>query len=408
MKLLKSIRSGLLGAALAWAAVVGSAKAGNVGDYIYLGNGVYFTATEGSMYDSTSAAVQNGTLVTTRQALATATKKQTDLIADQIASRLDASTQQSTGSYSLLPASGGNAGASHHKGSVWASAGIDNLKEDKISSYGGWKGNLWTLGLGYDYKFNDKVLAGVALFYSNLNGSTAFNKGDMKENAYGFAPYVGFKVHPCFGISIMAGYSRVNKDYSRTTPNTASAAAGLTGPKATSSPRSDRYFAAISADLKHHVNRWNLLARLGYTYMTDKQKSFVEKNGQVNQTTFRTQDRTYGSMSTNLNRLSLRLQAGYKVSNVVEPYAFLTYARDFSATKISVPDALGTLRAGPGTPATVSYTSPNSQRSNNTFGGGLGLNANLGCNWTGGLEAGYAQSKRLKIISGAARVKWVF
>ena len=151
--------------------------------------------------------------------------------------------------------------------------------------------------------------------------------------------------------------------------------------------RSNRWFGALYGNYRHHIQKWNLLARLGYMYATDRQKSYTEAGGATT---------PYAGLTNSVNRVSLRLQAGYKVSNAVEPYAFLAYARDFGATKMSFP--------GAATAGLVNYVDPNTRRSNNTFGGGLGLNAHMGCSWTTSLEANYAQSKKFRNIGGMVRV----
>jgi len=398
-----NFRFAKLGMAIAWAAGVASTQAYNVGDQVggAFGPFVY----QGSYLDTASAAVQNSTLVTERRVATVATEAQANMVLSQISGRLDSRSAPMGSSVSLLPTSGGNAGAGDNRSSVWARAGYDNLKEDNITSFGGWKANLWSLAIGYDYKLNDKTLVGAALTYSNINGSTAFNKGNLRDNAYGIVPYAAFKVAPCFDVDLLFGYSRVNKNRSRTTPGLASPAASLTGPQASSSPKADRYFAAIYANLKQHVNQWNLLARLGYLYLTDKQKSFRETNGQVienaqvpNAASHSYAARQYGSQSTNVSRLSLRLQAGFKASQQVEPYAFLAYARDFGATKMKVQDTAAQNAAG------ITMISPNRQRSNDTYGGGLGLNACMAAGWNAGIEAAYYQSKKFKDIGGQLRI----
>lgn len=396
-----NFRFAKLGIAAAWAAAIGGAQAYNVGDVGLYNNatGIYTYVYEGSYLDTASASVNNSTLVTERKVLTTAVETQANMVLNQISSRLASHPASAAGTIvSLLPQSGGNAGSMDQRSSVWASAGYDHLKEDNISKFGGWNANLWSLAVGYDYKFNDKVLAGLALTYSNLNGSTGFNKGKIKDNAYGVVPYIAFKAAPCFDIDLMLGYSRVNKDRKRTTPSLTSLTGDdLTGIQATSSPKADRYFGAVFANYRHHVNQLNLLARLGYFYATDRQKSFNEANGDTSTGT--NQTKAYSSQTTNLSRLSLRLQAGFKANHNVEPYAFLSYARDFGASKMKVQDAL------PATaPANIALISPNKQRNNNTFGGGLGLNASVHCGWTLGAEATYAQSKKFKNMGGQLRV----
>lgn len=366
---------------------------------------------EGSAYDyGYTAATNNSTVVTERRTATVASEAQANMVLSQISERLDSHSGPVGTSFSLLPTKGGNAGASDHRSSVWARAGIDHMNESSITSLGGWNANLWSLAIGYDYKVNDKVLLGAALTYSNLNGSTKFNNGSMRDNAYGIVPYAAFKVAPCFDVDVMVGYSRVNKKRDRGTAGNITDAS-LSGPKATSSPKSDRYFAALHGNFKHHVNRWNLLARLGYLYVTDRQKSYTETRGITDLGTgpllgtLRYLDKAYSGQTNNVNRVSLRLQAGYKASPTVEPYAFLTYALDFGATKIK---GLADTFKDPTTNQDVGYVNPNKRRSNNTFGGGLGLNANLGNNWGSSIEGSYLQSKKFRNVGGWLRVSKKF
>ena len=390
MKFYKS-RFAKVGIAIAWATAIGCAQA----------------YSEGSYYDDgTTAASQNSTVVTERRVATVASESQANMVLSQISSRLDGHSAVSTdNSVSLLPQSGGNAGSMYHRGSIWMRAGYDNMKEDNTTRFGGWNANLWSLALGYDYKFNDKVLAGLALTYSNLNGSTKFNNGSIRDNAYGLVPYVAFLVTPSFDIDLMGGYSRVNKSRDRSVPNLPTGPDDLSGPKATSKPKSDRYFGALFGNYKHHVNRWNLLVRLGYLYVTDRQKSFTETGGNRSSVTGgRITDRQVAGFSTNVNRISHRLQAGYQAPNMVEPYIFLTYAHDFGATKMKVTDTftdtLGNVDSG--------YVSPNTRRSNHTYGGGLGLNANIDTCWKTTMEANYLQSKKFRNVGGMLRIARTF
>jgi hypothetical protein len=398
-----NFRFAKVGIAIAWATVIGSTQAYNVGDYVAGAPGTYVT--QGSIYDTASAAVQNSTLVTERRVVTATTEAQTNMVLSQIGDRLNPHSVPTGNSVSLLPVAGGNAGAGDQRSSIWARAGYDNLKEDNITSFGGWKANLWSFALGYDYKFNDKVLAGAALTYSNLDGSTAFNRGNIRDNAYGVVPYLAFKLSPCFDIDLMLGYSRVNKSRDRTTPGL-TPNSGLSGVKATSSPRSDRYFGAVFANYKHYIQKWNLLARLGYWYGSDKQKSYNENNGAVAFDAFGnpigSQTLKYNSLSTNLSRLSLRLQAGYKASAQIEPYAFLLYALDMGASRIKVQDA------AVGNAAGIAIFNPNKQRNNNNYGGGVGLNACLHNGWTTGFEASYVRSKKFQDWGGQLRLSKKF
>lgn len=350
-----------------------------------------------------TAASQSNAVVTERRAATATSEVQISVGLSQISERLKSHTTPSEASVSLLPTSGGNTGSLDHRGSIWARAGFGHMNEGNITRLGGWNAGLWSFAMGYDYKVSDKVLLGAALTYSNLNGSTKFNNGNIRDNVYGVVPYAVFKLSSCFDIDLMFGYSRVNKKRDRGTAVNA-ADTVLSGTKATSSPKSDRYFAALFGNFNHHVNYWNLLVRLGYMHVTDRQKSYNEANGNRNLVTGAYSTRSYSSQTTNMSRVSLRLQAGYKTSSAVEPYAFLTYSLDFGATKIKVPDTY----TDPVLGFDSGYVSPNKRRSNDTFGGGLGLNADLGNNWGSSIETSYQQSKKFKNTAGWLRISKKF
>jgi len=247
-KLMKfsNFRFAKLGIVMAWAAAIGGTQA---------------TQYVGSYSDAYSAAAQNSTVVTERFVVTVASEAQVNAVLGQISDRLETHAAPSGNSFSLLPQNGANAGASDQRSSLWARAGIDNVRENDVTTLGGWNANLWSLALGYDYKFNDKFLAGLALTYSNLNGTTKFNNGKIRDNAYGLVPYVAFRVMPCFDIEAMVGYSRVSKSRSRGTAASITDRT-LSGTKATSSPKSNRWFGALYGNYRHHIQKWNLLAPL--------------------------------------------------------------------------------------------------------------------------------------------------
>src|SRR5687767_5810282 len=107
-------------------------------------------AYEGSYYDNGyTAATQNSTIVTERRTATVASEAQANMVLSQISERLDSHAGPAGTSFSLLPTKGGSAGASDHRSSVWARAGIDHMNEDSITQLGGWNANLWTLAIGY-------------------------------------------------------------------------------------------------------------------------------------------------------------------------------------------------------------------------------------------------------------------
>lgn len=97
------------------------------------------------------------TLVTECRTVTTASEAQASMGLSQISERLKSHILPSETSTPLLPTSGGNAGSLDHHGSVWAHAGLDHMNEGNITHLGGWNTNLWSFGIGYDYKFKNTV-----------------------------------------------------------------------------------------------------------------------------------------------------------------------------------------------------------------------------------------------------------
>lgn len=343
---------------------------GSGGGYIYVD--------QDSIYAAGVAANQNSTVVTEVRATQVATQEITNMITARIDERQgrggNAGSANSTNLFK-----GGNAGSLENKFAVWGRA--DWTRIDDNTAGGKWDANLWTLVLGGDYKFHDRMLAGLSFTYSYMHGKTKFNNGKIQgDHGFGVAPYMNVRALDWLDFDAIVGYTRVNKDRSRTAVGT--------GQKVTAKPHSDRWYATLAANAHHQINRWALLGRLGYNHAQDKQKSFTETNG----------DR-YTSQTVKMNRVFARLQGGYQVNESMMPYLFLTYAYDFTMTK------LGLASESANAPL---YQNPEKNRGKHTYGGGLGLSFVKGQNWTGGIEYGYAQAKKVRTHNANLRLRYAF
>lgn len=350
------------------------------GTYLYLGPGagyVYAGFGKGA-YIGDSPANSMSTAVTEGQVLASVTQTTMGLITARTAEVQHGDTSAYVG------ASSGN--SAHRKVGVWIRGGYNNIKQDTANLK--WRADVYSVAVGADYKLHPTVLAGLAFLYSNVNGDTDFNKGSINDNSYGFSPYVNWKPVKWFALDVMGGYNWVNKNRDRTLLDTNGQ---FTGAKVTGKPKSKRWFVGGFGNFMHSINRANLLARVGVTHMVDKQDAVTESNG----------DR-YTSLDTKLTTLNTRLQAGYKATKQLEPYAFFTYDYDLSRSKVN------NLELAVANGNTAGYVSPDKARSRNTFGGGAGLKMDITSCVTGGLEYSYSQNKKLKNHGITANLRYNF
>lgn len=390
MKLISRIA--LVGASLfvassaVFASNISAGQTAAVGSWVYA-NGTYMYVTPGSGYanqgEGADASSTNSTAVTERTVAIESTKALTNIVMDHLDSVAPAPTPV---------AAGGNSGGSEHRFNTFFKGRWDKIKESFTNA--SWKADMWTAALGGDYKINDNFIAGLAINYSHLKGDTEFNKGKIKDHAWGIMPYVRAILNDMFSFDVIAGYSRVNKD--RTRKHLVATGAGDIDVNYKSSPKSDRYFISAFANAKHQVQKVNLLGRLGIIHVEDRQKAFTETGS--NGVTY-----NYRSNTTKVTQATLRAQAGIHANEIVEPYIFLTYAYTLSASKMRVADSVTISNTGGFT-----YKSPNDEKAKHQIGGGLGLNININKNFSAKVEGNLTQAKKSKTYGATAGVvyKW--
>jgi hypothetical protein len=371
-----------------------------IGSWVYAGNEAgpvagatilgYFYVQPGSYLDGSSPVNQDSTVVTEMKTTQAATEVQVSMITDRIQEVFEGHESGKTMNIASTN-TGGNAGSAHGGANpfgVWVRGGYNNIKDSTEGMP--WNADLWTVALGGDYKFNGSFLAGLALTYGHLDGKTDFNKGDICDDAWGMAPYMGMRVNKNISFDITAGYNRVNKKRNRKAPSTNDIRPNFDGATVNSSPKSDRYFAASYANLSHKMGALDMLVRLGLLYGQDKQKAFTDSTGEE-----------YSSQTNRFTQGNVRLELGYSMTNILRPYIFGTYARDFSDTKPSV-------TTEPINAQRINYNNPEEGIGKNVYGGGLGLGLKGTESLLGGLEFNYLQNKKLKNWGGNLYIRYRF
>lgn len=347
-----------------------AAVAGDNGGYVYInGNSVYAGNTAGNQ----------SSLVVTEEKL---TRISIAAVTDIISARLDTRTGRNGGagasSTSLLDTNGTNGGSAENPFGVWSR--FDYTRIDDSTSGGKWDANLWTLAVGGDYKFNARFLAGLALTYGYVSGDTKFNNGKIEgDHAFGVAPYLNVIASNWLDFDAIFGYMRVNKDRTRTP---------VGGVKTTAKTDSNRWYGSFAGNAHKTINKFALLARLGYTYGRDNQDSYTESDGG-----------RYGSQDTTVSRLFIRLQSGYQLNKAVTPYLFVTYDHDFTQTNTHLDSGINNSFTG--------YKRPK-QDADNWYGVGGGVSFMGGRNWSGGAEYGYKRTNDINLHNVNVRLRYQF
>ncbi len=342
-------------------------------------NGGYVYIAGDSVYAGNTAGNQSS-LVVTEEKL---TRVSIAAVTDIISARLDTRTGRNGGagstSVGILDTNAGvNGGSVENPFGVWSR--FDYTRIDDSTSGGKWDANLWTLVLGGDYKFNDRFLAGLALTYGYVSGTTDFNHGKINgDHAFGVAPYLNVMAADWLDFDAIFGYMRVNKDRKRTP---------VGGTNVTAKTDSNRWYGSFAGNAHKVINKFALLGRLGYTYGRDSQDRYTESNG----------DR-YSKQDTTISRLFVRLQSGYQVTKAITPYLFVTYDHDFTMTSTGLDDGINNAATG--------YKKPK-QNSDNWYGVGGGLSLMAGRNWSGGLEYGFKKADDVKLHNVNVRLRYQF
>lgn len=353
----------------------------------------YLYVRPGSPYAAGDYTNQHASVAITEQVMKMSLKQTSEMIRQQVATRFDTGATGGN-TVSLLPTKGSNAGSMGDKFDVWTAFNFDHI--DDASNNVKWDGNMFTVGLGGDYKINKMFLVGLGLTYNYLNGSTKFNRGSVRENGFGVVPYAAAKFTKWFMMDAFFSYNWMKKDYSRQDSNR-----GATSGK----PNSGRWYVGVYGNLMHKIHKTNLLARLGYEHAEDKQDAFNETAAGPVVAPFLSNVLRYRSQTYKLNRLNTRLQAGYEVNNMFEPYLFAVYTYDFTKNNTGLTPArfFGNAAAIIG-----SFPSPESTHGKHTWGGGLGLAFKPTHNWRAGLEYTYSQNKKLQTHAATARLGYRF
>lgn len=269
-----------------------------------------------------------------------------------------------------LNGGGESGGDGPSRNGVWAQALWADV--DKTEKYLNMHGNVYNVMGGFDHRFNDRVLAGLAFGYENVDFTTTFNTGKYKDEGETLSPYLAFTLSRNWTVDGAVSYSWLSYDSRRT---------DTSGSVFSSSFKGNRFAASGTMTGNFVVGEnWRLQSKTQLLYSFEHQDSYVESSlAAVDANAFA------------LGRLSTGGKFGYDINGVL-PYVKAMAEWDFRTP-----------------PAVLKI---NQQLSEVDHGGGvlgLGVELNRGP-LSGSIEADYNSLGRqdLSVWALIGRFRWEF
>jgi hypothetical protein len=197
---------------------------------------------------------------------------------------------------------------------VWASYSYSDFDNDFVATL--LDGHRHNVLLGADLTPRDNMVLGFAVGYEFSSIDTDFNGGEQDTDGFTVAPYFGLILSEAWNVSASVGYSSLDTDQFRIDP--------VLGTRIDSDPDSDRWFGTLNLNGYTTWNNWLFTGRIGMLHARSVQKAFDESDGTA-----------VARFTTELGQWNIGGEAAYSFESW-EPFARLTYERDYSLTRITL------------------------------------------------------------------------
>lgn len=187
------------------------------------------------------------------------------------------------------------AGDAPSKLNAWVNASDTTIGSSASAST--FDGNVTNAIGGIDYRFSDKLVAGVSVGYDRVSldfKSAVLANSGLSSNGWMVAPYASYQINDIFSVDGSCGYADGDVDKKMSgviTPN------GYT-----------RNFLALNLNANYWVGDWQLTGKANYIQAEEKEAT-----------------------TSRMETIRLGGQIGYWIGGIM-PYASLTYVRDLKVS----------------------------------------------------------------------------
>lgn len=148
---------------------------------------------------------------------------------------------------------------------AWLSGGYTSI--DANDRGGEFDGRVYNINGGLDYKFTERLLAGVTVGYENLDIDTTFNRGTFEGDGVSAGPYFGYRLSDNWAVSGLVTYTWLSYDVRN--GNTA----------VTGSFDAERLSANLGLNGGYKVNNWVIGPQAGVLFMQEDQDRYNDSAG---------------------------------------------------------------------------------------------------------------------------------
>lgn len=165
----------------------------------------------------------------------------------------------------------------------FASGLIESLNRDVTTFQDGYKSNILGFTAGADYRFNKRLVAGLALSYSNTDGDFR-NGGNFSTNSYGGILFASYLPTDKTFIQVTGGYTKNNYLVSRlatalTAESLNPAIIRSTSGLASSNSNGDVFNLGLMTGYDHPIGRFTVGPRGGVNYSNTRIHNYSENGG---------------------------------------------------------------------------------------------------------------------------------
>ena len=163
----------------------------------------------------------------------------------------------------------------------FASGLVESLNRDVTTFQNGYTSNILGIAAGADYRFSKKLVAGLALSYSNTDGDFRNNGGSFSTNSYGGLLFASYLPTEKTFVQVTGGYTRNKYLVSRFAQAQAvlengdpvASAQGL----ASSNSNGDIFNLGFLAGYDYPIGRFTIGPRTGVNYSNTKIGDYGER-----------------------------------------------------------------------------------------------------------------------------------
>jgi uncharacterized protein YhjY with autotransporter beta-barrel domain len=160
---------------------------------------------------------------------------------------------------------------------------VESLNRDVTTFQDGYKSNILGITAGADYRFSKRLVAGLALSYSNTDGDFR-NGGNFSTNSYGGTLFAAYLPTDRTFMQVTGGYTRNNylvsrlasADTSSQSPDPSSPGGTSVQGLASSNSNGNVFNLGLMTGYDHPIGRFTIGPRAGVTYSNTKIGSYGE------------------------------------------------------------------------------------------------------------------------------------